>query len=310
MLKLDTDMVVTTVPDLQSYHMKRSILRDDIEYIYVFHAPVSTIMQYKESAFDYFDTVLCVGPHHVAELRRREELAKLPARKLVKAGYGLYDQLLENYGALRNDDKEKPRVLIAPSWQNENILETCINDLLDVLLGNGYEVIVRPHPQFGNLFPERLEALVQQYAAFSVTGELVFELDFSSNNSIYTSDILVTDWSGIAYEFSYCTSRPCIFINTPQKIMNANYLNYGIEPMEISIRNKVGISINPERIIEELRDSIESLLHNDHTHGQQVKETLLQYLYYPNRSGEAGGRYIIESIERRMKNDLGSEKNK
>jgi len=297
MLKLDADIVVTTVPDLQTYHMKRSVARDDIEYIYVFHAPISTTMQYKESAFDYFDTIFCVGPHHVAELRHREEHTGLPARKLVKAGYGLYDQLLEMYKSLPNDvDKDRPRILVAPSWQKGNIFESCINDILNELTGNGYEVIVRPHPQFANLFPERMEALAQRYAAYSATGEIVFELDFSGNKSIYTSDLLITDWSAIAYEFSYCTSRPCLFINTPQKIMNTNYTDYGIEPMEITIRDKIGISVNLDKIKEELRASIITLLDKDSSACKQIEETLRKYLYYPGRSGEAGGRYILERL--------------
>jgi len=300
MLKLDADIVVTTVPDLQSYHMKRSIVRErnDIEYIYLFHAPVSTTMQYTETAFDHFDTVFCIGDHHVAELRRREELTGLSQRKLIKAGYGLYDQLLEYYEALPRDSRnEKPRILIAPSWQKENLFETCIEGVLDAVLDHGYEIVVRPHPQFANLFPDRMEALIQKYSGYSETGEIVFEMEFASNDSIFTSDVLITDWSGIAYEFSYCTSRPCIFINTPQKIMNPNYKKYRIEPMELTIRNKVGVSIDPEDIKNKLGSTIRMLLDGEGLPKKQIEETLQQYLFYPGRSGEAGGKYIISRLE-------------
>ena len=37
MMKLDADVVVMTMPDLENYHIKRSYIRKDIEYIYIPH---------------------------------------------------------------------------------------------------------------------------------------------------------------------------------------------------------------------------------------------------------------------------------
>jgi YidC/Oxa1 family membrane protein insertase len=297
MLKLECDMLVTTVPDLQTLHIKRSIAKKDIEYVYVFHAPISTFVQYRETAFDYFDTMFCIGQHHGAELRRREEMTGIKQRKLVKAGYGMYDELLKSYKNLPSVSNSKTRILIAPSWQKDNLFETCIDIILGKLLGKGYEIIVRPHPQFSRLFPEKMDALVNQYNSYSDTKELIFELDFSANDSIFTTDLLITDWSGIAYEYSYCTNKPCLFINTPQKIMNPNYKKYGIEPMEITVRDNVGISIDPESISEKIEPAIEQLLNDNGIFSEQIKETLEQYLYYPGRSGEAGGKYIISKLK-------------
>lgn len=305
MLKLDADIMVTTVPDLQSYHLKRSIVREDIEYINVFHAPVSTMMQYKETAFDHFDTVFCIGPHHIEELRRREEMKGLKKRNLVKAGYGLFDELRERYrtfqisaNAGNSTENETKKILIAPSWQNDNIFETCIDEILDLLLGRGYLVTLRPHPQFMRLFPERIADIQQRYKRFVEVGELIFECDFSGNESIYTSDLVITDWSGIAYEFVYCTLKPCLFINTPQKIMNPNYESYNIEPMELKIRNKVGISINPDEINEKMTESIEALLNDEDSLREKINGIMDEYVFYPGRSGEAGGRYIIKMVNK------------
>jgi len=295
MLKLDADIMVTTVPDLQSYHMKRSVVRDDIEYIYTFHSPTSTSLIYKEKAFDTFNTVFCVGPHQVAELRRREELANLTRRKLVKTGYGLYDQLVESYAGILSVQNEKPLILIAPSWQADNILDICIDSMLEALLGQGRIVVVRPHPQYTRLFPERMEFLAKRYCRYVTDGELIFELDFSSNRSIFTSDVLITDWSGISYEFSYCTHRPCIYINTPMKIMNPNYEQYGLEVLDISLRDKVGVSIDVNDL-GRLNEAVVDLLENKDSYKNQIEQTLKQYVYHPGRSGEAGGKYIIDRL--------------
>jgi YidC/Oxa1 family membrane protein insertase len=303
LLKLDADIMVTTVPDLQVYHIKRSIVRDDIEYIYMFHAPHSTFLVVREKSFDHFDTIFCVGPHQVAELRRREELAGLPSRTLVKTGYGQYDHLLETYTKLPKEINSVPKILIAPSWQEDNILEICIDSILDPLLGFGYEIVVRPHNQFTQLFPERMSALEKKYAKYIDTGEIVFELDFSSNDSIFMSDLLITDWSGIAYEFSYCTSKPCIFINTPMKVSNPNWKDYGIEPTNITLREKIGTAIEVENIAKDLKNAVAHLLSDDDDSlKKQIYNTLRQYLYYPGRSGEAGGKYIISKLQKKGHN--------
>lgn len=295
MLKLEAKMLVTTVPDLQTMHMKRSIAAS-VEYVYIFHAPIGSVVQYRERAFDYFDTIFCVGPHHVAEQRRREEIAGIKKRNLVKAGYGMYDLLVESVKAVPLTKGEKKRILIAPSWQKDNLFETCINEILEVLLNKGHEIIARPHPQFMQLFPEKMDALIERYKDSINSGELIFELDFSGNESIFSSDLLLTDWSGIAYEFSYCTSKPCVFINTTQKITNPNYERYGIIPMEMDVRDKVGVSVDPDDIKEKLGSVVEELLENSEKFKKQIEETLGEYLFYPNRSGEAGGKYIINKL--------------
>ncbi|MDR0221114.1 MAG: YidC/Oxa1 family membrane protein insertase [Lachnospiraceae bacterium] len=299
LLRLDADIMVTTVPDLQLFNLKRSIVRDDIEYIYVRHALGSIHMILRERALDYYNTIFCVGPHQVAEMRRREEMAGLPKRNLVKAGYGLYDQIAASYAALSHHQNEKPQILIAPSWQADNIMETVINEMLDALVGKGYVIYVRPHPQEVHMFPERMEALRTGYSSYIEAGEIVFDLDFSQNETIFLSDILITDWSNIAFEFSYCTLKPCIFINTPMKIMNPNYQQYGLEVLNITLRDQVGVSVDIEDI-GALNETVARLLAEKDAYREQIEKIVEKYLYYPGRSGEAGGKYILKQLASRQ----------
>ena len=291
MLQLDTDIMVTTVPDLQIYHMKRSIVRDDIEYIYVLHGLGSMHLAERETAHDHFDTVFCVGPHQIAELRRREELANVPKKNLVKVGYGLYDQLIEAYGL--HTINEKPRILIAPSWQKDNILESCIESMIEALHDKGYCLIIRPHPQHVRIFPKEIHTLQSKY---SNSKDIIFDLDFSDIQSIFQSDLLITDWSNIAFEFSYCTLKPCLFINTPIKIMNPTYEQYGIVPLEILLRDKIGVSID-QSDMPKLYETVNRLFMEKDIFRESIREIVTQYLFHPSRSGEAGGKYIIKKLE-------------
>ena len=59
-LNLKAEVLVMTMPDLQTFHIKRSKVKD-VNYVYVFHSMVSTHLVYRKDAFDNFDTVFCVG---------------------------------------------------------------------------------------------------------------------------------------------------------------------------------------------------------------------------------------------------------
>ena len=93
MMKMDADMVVMTMSDLENYHIKRSYVRKDIEYVYLFHYPLSTHMVLHTGALDHYDTILCVGEFQIPEIRKQEELYHLPEKKLIMCGYGQLEKL-------------------------------------------------------------------------------------------------------------------------------------------------------------------------------------------------------------------------
>ena len=297
LLKLRTKIFFTTVQDLQVYHMKRSVVQENIEYIHIMHGIHSVHMMVREKAYDYFDTVFCAGPHQIKELQRRIQIANLPTKNLVKVGYPVYDQLIESYNDYPDHSNERPQILIAPSWQKENVLETCIDEILNSLVGKGYQIIVRPHIQFTAMFPNQMEELVEKYADYTATEEIIFDLNFADNKYIFTSDLLITDWSTTAYVFSYCGLRPSIFINTPMKVLNPNYELYGLEVTDITLRDKIGVSIDMDQLAT-LEDKVAYLLENQAEYKVAIEEVVENHLFYPRRSGEAGGRYIINQLEK------------
>ena len=44
---------------------------------------------------DGFDTIFCVGKHHINEIHKNEKKYALPAKKLIEFGYGKLDQLID-----------------------------------------------------------------------------------------------------------------------------------------------------------------------------------------------------------------------
>jgi len=288
MLKLDAKMVVMTSPNLQQYHIKRSIVRPDIEYVFTYHH-FTSLMLLREGALDHFDTVFCVGSHQIDEIRRTEQLYRLPQKKLIKVGYGQIDKLLRMYAAMPRQERYAQQVLIAPSWSEGNILDTCLDEIIKQLAGN-CKLIVRPHPEYIRRFSEKWQRITERYNE----DNLLFDTDFLSNDSIYQSDVLVTDWSSIAYEFSYCTKKPTVFINTPMKVMNSEYHKLGIQPLDIVLRDKLGVSVEIDKI-KNLPMIIADMQNNSEKYRVSIERAIEDYLYHPGRSGEAAGKYIIKN---------------
>lgn len=298
MMKMDADIVVMTVPDLNNYHLKRSYVRKDIEYIYMFHYPLSTHMVLQNGALDHYDTIFCVGDFQFDEIRAAERVYALPQKKLVSVGYGQLEQLYSSYQTMELTKRERPKILIAPSWQPDNILDSCIDPMLDQLLDEGFEVVVRPHPEYVKRYGPRMDQIVSRYAGREGSG-LRFELDFTSNASIFDSDVLISDWSGTAYEFSFVTLKPSVFIDTKPKINNPEYGKLGIEPLEFSMRDQVGIRIDPKNL-DGLKQQIVDLLNSQEQYAQKILAIREKYIANFGSSGAVGGRYIISQLKERQ----------
>lgn len=295
MMKMDADMVVMTMSDLENYHIKRSYVRKDIEYVYMFHYPLSTHMVLHTGALDHYDTILCVGEFQFAEIRRQEELYHLPKKQLLLCGYGQLEKLQKAYEASEKTVRAKKKILIAPSWQDGNILDSCIHVLLKELLGKGADLVVRPHPEYMKRYRERMDAIVNQYQDYS-GDDLSFELDFTTNSSIFDSDVVITDWSGTAYEFSFVTGKPAVFVDTPMKVNNPEYVKLGIEPLEISLRDQVGIRLDPEHL-EGAYERLQVLLEQQEDYKKRNLELRDRYIANFGHSGEATGKYMIGSLK-------------
>ena len=295
MMKMDADVVVMTTPDLDTYHIKRSYVRRDAEYIYTPHDPMSVHMSFREGAMDHFDTVLCAGPQQIDEIRKTEEVYGLPEKTLVPCGYCLLDDMIADW----EKREKKPsgnlkRILIAPSWNEDNILDSCADELIRNLLREGRKITVRPHPEYVKRFGPKLNALMDRWK--EQRGEqLVFETDFSSNESLYEADILITDWSGIAYEYSYTTGKPTLFINTKMKCPNPNWEKIGITPLEISLRDRIGRSLDKDSL-----DRAEEVIAEMEAHPEEWAERIAQVreqnIFNPGSCGGAAAEYILRSL--------------
>lgn len=294
MMKLEADLVVMTTPDLENFHLKRSLVRKDNEYIYVPHDVNSPNLTFHKDALDHFDTVFSSGFLCTKEIRKREELYHLQEKKIVEWGSSVIDNMISSYENMEKRQKPAKEILIAPSWQKDNILSSCIEEILDHLEGLGYKIILRPHPQFVRHEMERLEYLRKKYNMDS-RNDMELQTDFSSNSTVYEADLVITDWSSIAFEYSFATLKPSLFINTPMKIMNEDYKELEITPIDIELRNKIGKSVELEDL-KNLPEIVHELLTSNEFSSGELCKIREKYIYNIGSSGEIGADYIIERL--------------
>jgi YidC/Oxa1 family membrane protein insertase len=337
MMKMDADVVLMTLPDIGKYQIKRSLVRKDVEYIYTDHGMTSFHLMLREGALDHFDTIFCYGPNHIEEVRETERVYGLPQKTLVKTGYGLLDELLIKVkgvdpgtpprmtneqqspscygtpaacakypmerGRLSQDPLPLPKILIAPSWQKDNILDYCLGDLVHGLCGpdlnvQKYQVIIRPHPEYVKRFPARMQRISDKYGGREAHG-IHIDTDYSSSETVYTSDIVITDWSSVAQEFSYATKKPSIFVNTPMKVMNPNYKNIPCVPLDISLRDEIGVSVDVEKLVG-ISEIVDELVSHKQDYQTKIESILQKNIYDIGHGSESSGDYIIGRIKNKI----------
>ncbi len=244
-MSLQAGVCVMTMPDLETFHLKRS-RRAEVHYAYVFHSMVSAHMIYRKQAFDHFDSVLCVGPHHIREIRAIEKMYGLPPKQLIAHGYGRLDTLMQND---KQDDtlSDLTQVLVAPSWGPDGLLETCGADLVRTLLAAGFRVIVRPHPMTRRKWPACVRRIENEFRNHP---RLTVESGVASYVSLAAADIMISDWSGAALEYAFAYERPVLFVDMPRKVNNPEYERIDCEPLEVSIRERIGRVLSPDQLAE------------------------------------------------------------
>lgn len=303
MMKLEADVVVMTMPDLENFHIKRSYISKDIEYIYIPHGMDSLNLTMRTGSMNHYDTVFCVGRHQKEEIEKTEEAYGLPKKTLVDWGYSLLDEMREDYAKLPHEENTVKKILIAPSWQQDNIVDSCLEQILDNLKGKGYQITVRPHPQHVRHRGEFMEQLKVKYEQDK---DIEIQTDFSSNNTVFEADLMITDWSGIAYEYAYTTQKPVLFINTPMKIMNPEYQKIDTVPLNILLREEIGCSLNLDEL-SQIGDKVQMLLEHKADYYEKIGSFVQEYVYNHGTSAEVGAKYMITAIQRKIKERKGEK---
>lgn len=290
---LDCKIAIMNLTDLGAFHLKRS--KHEVYYINMRHALVSTHMILLAEAFDSYDCIFVAGPHQKKEIRAREAMMGLSRKDIFEFGYSRIDSMLENAGDISPAVDGPKDVLIAPSWAGTSIFETCGVEIVQAIVDAGQRAILRPHPHQLREEP----ALIRKYEKrFGGNPHVVFDFDGASTRWFHESHAMLTDWSGVAFEYAFACRRPVIFIDTPRKVRNKDYRKLGIEPIEVSIREYLGVVIDPaepERVPQE----VERLCSDPGDFAEKMESCHRRTVYNVGRSAQVGAEEVMRLLESR-----------
>jgi len=283
--------LLMTMPDLGQLNIKRSI--QGSHHFYLFHGMGSSHMVLRKGALDHYDSIFCVGPHQVREIRKTEQLYDLPAKNLIHAGYPLLDRMYSAHQSRGTSngahDKRQKTCLIAPSWAPDNIIGPCLETIALSLAESGFAVIIRPHPEQLKRQPETVQTLL---ASLQAVDNVTFELKPVSNDSLHTADVLITDWSSIAFEFAFGTERPVLFVDTPMKVNNPEYEKLELVPLEIGLREQIGEVLGLEEL-DRVVEVVTKLTMNPEEQRQSISRAREDHVFNFGRAAPAIAGHLV-----------------
>ena len=270
---LNAKVLLSTTPGLEVYQWKRSKLVDC--YVHIPHA-ASEITFYRMFGIDYYDAVLLSGQYQADDIRSLEKLRSLPQKELVKIGIPYMDEMaarLEKEGPAPEHERT---ILLAPSWGTSAIFSVYGAKILDTLLKTGYHIIVRPHPQSFVSEKELLEKLMADYPD---SDQLEWNRDTDNFDVLRRSDILISDFSGVIFDFTLIYDKPVIYTN-PQfdtGLYDAWWLDTPV--WTTTALPRLGRELNEENM-DSLKELVDSCLEDPHyAEGrQQVKAETWEHM--------------------------------
>lgn len=252
---LNASIVLSTTPGLEVYQWKRA--KDTQFYVHIPHA-ASDIVLYKMFGIDYYDAVLLSGEYQARDIRNLEQLRGLPSKELVQVGIPYMDKMAARLHQAGPAQEHPKTVLLAPSWGPSAILHVYGGKIIDVLLKTGYHVIVRPHPQSFKSEKEMLDKLMQDYPD---SEQLEWNRDTDNFEVLRRSDILISDFSGVIFDFTLVYDKPVIYTDTKFDVSPYDAWWLDTPLWTTSALPRLGRQLTPENM-ENLKELIDFCLNN------------------------------------------------
>ena len=147
--------------------------------------------------------------------------------------------------------------------------------------------MLRPHFK---ILKESKKLIETIYKNFGNNPDFILENGVISSELLESSTCMISDWSGISLEYAFAFERSVIFIDVPKKILNPNSEKISTEPIEMSLRYKIGHVVNPSKI-EEIPNLITSL-NKSEKNIKKIRDICFKTVYNIGKSSIVGAKYI------------------
>jgi CDP-glycerol glycerophosphotransferase (TagB/SpsB family) len=147
-------------------------------------------------------------------------------------------------------------VLVAPTWGQNGLLKRFGARVLVPLLEKQWKVIVRPHPQSYISERDLLDRLQEELKNYT---NLVWDHDNDGTQSMSRADVMLSDLSGIVFDFAFLFERPVITVKYDVNKIGLEASDLPWDLWELTVLDTLGTRIE-ESELEKLPTVIEQEL--------------------------------------------------
>jgi YidC/Oxa1 family membrane protein insertase len=137
-------------------------------------------------------------------------------------------------------------------------------------------------------WPECIRAVQREFVG---EPRLSLETGVASFESLRSADVMISDFSGAALEFALGFERPVVFVDVPRKVNNPEYERIGVEPLEVTIREKIGRVVAPDRL-SDLPGTIRELAGGGEETRKRIASSRNETVFNVGESGRVGAQAI------------------
>ncbi len=246
---LKADVCALTTPNLDVLQIRRS--KQVKHYAHIIHAPTDLHL-YKLFAFDFYDSLLLSGTHQEKSLRHLEELRNTHKKQSYLVGCTYMDELWNRKNNSETDDTQRKEdtehqatVLVAPTWGQSSLLNVCGETMLRSLVESNYAIIIRPHPQSILVESDFIEHLQHTFKEYT---NITWDMNADNFASLQSADVLISDRSGIIFDFAFIFEKPVITHNTHPVLLGMEGNDIPWNAWELDVLEQLGAVIHSDEI--------------------------------------------------------------
>jgi len=237
---LKADVCLMTTPGLDVYQLKKS--KQVKHYCHIFHG-IGDHCGYRLFGIDYYDSVMTTNEINGAYIRELEQKRGLKPKELVVAGELTLDTMSKKLKKLAIEKKDKFTVLLAPTWGPQAIFAKYGTELIDELTKMDCNIIIRPHPQSYISEKDLINTIKEKYKNNS---DIIFDDNVNNLVSLNKADILISDFSGIIFDYAFLFNKPFIYTEYEDKREIYDYCDLSKPTWKKEVLNKIGFELTKE----------------------------------------------------------------
>lgn len=207
---LNAKICIATTPGLNVLQWKRS--KETDFYVHIPHSIDDVPATYKMFGVDHFDSFLATGTHQEKVIRELEKIRNQSQKEVKIVGCNYLDQMLKRKEIEQKEKNttEKKYLLLAPTWGQNGLLSKYETKLIDALLKTKFDIIIRPHPQSLTAEKDLIDKLQNKYKD---NNRIQWNFDNDNFNVLSNAEILISDFSGVVYDYSLIFDKPVFYAN-------------------------------------------------------------------------------------------------